>query len=293
MVPWITITRGGARSDDPGRAVRGVHPGWDDVPLRRALNGVVACHRGAHAARSRGDLEATVGNAGYTGDGLRRGRVAGRARGFGRHRSRELERHRASAGGGNPGAGAVLRRVAHRSRATASRGRGAGAIARDRTAADDRARRPRGGRHLRPSDRRRDRDPGNCVGADRRRAGAGGCDRTAHPGEDPPGAERREWAQRRYLRAAAVRSRGAGRRGVGDLGGPQRRDAAARGDRLRSRRRSGGRAGGRRDRYPRRPPRPDRACVAAGDFRPQGPRSPTAPQPRSAGQASSPRSSPG
>ena len=47
--------------------------------------------------------------------------------------------------------------------------------------------------------------------------------------------------------------------------GRSARDAAARGDRLRGRRRGGRRAGGRDDRHPRRPPRPDRGPVAAGD----------------------------
>ena len=37
------------------------------------------------------------------------------------------------------------------------------------------------------------------------------------PGADPPGAQRRERAQRRNLRTAAVRGRGGGRREIGDL----------------------------------------------------------------------------
>ena len=170
--------------------------------------------------------------------GVRRGRVAGGARGARRDRPRELERDRASAGGGDAGAGAVLRRLAHRSAAASPRGWGAGAPARHRAAADDRARCRRGGRDLRAAERRGGSDPGDRVGADRRRAGAGGRDRAACPGQDPPGAQRRERAQRRHLRAAAVRGRGGGRRRIGDLGGPQRRDAAARGDRLRGRRRA-------------------------------------------------------
>ena len=116
----------------------------------------------------------------------------------------------------------------------------------------------RGGRHLRPAERRGGRHPGGRPGADRRRAGAGGRHRAARPGEDPPGAQRRERAQRRDLRPAAVRGRRRRRRGIGDLGGPQRGDAPARGDRLRGRRRGGRRARGRGDRHPRRPPRPDR-----------------------------------
>ena len=121
--------------------------------------------------------------------------------------------------------------------AASPRGRRAAAPARHRAAADDRARRPCGGRDLRTADRRGGRHPGGRPGADRRRAGAGRRHRAARPGADPPGAQRRERAQRRDLRAAAVRGRGGGRRGIGDLGGPQRRDAAARGDRLRHRRR--------------------------------------------------------
>ena len=101
------------------------------------------------------------GDAGHAGDGLRRGRVAGRTPGARRDRPRELELDRADAGGGDAGARAVLRRIAHRSPAASPRGRGAGAPARDRTAADDRARRRRGGRRLRPADRRGGRDPGD------------------------------------------------------------------------------------------------------------------------------------
>ena len=62
-----------------------------------------------------------------------------------------------SAGGSDARAGAVLRRLAHRSRAASPRDRGAVAPARDRTAADDRARRARGGGDLRPADRSRRR----------------------------------------------------------------------------------------------------------------------------------------
>ena len=64
---------------------------------------------------------------------------------------------------------------------------------------------------------------GRRPGADRRRARAGGRDRAAHPGADPPGTQRRERAQRRDLRPAAVRGRRGRRRGIGDLRGPQRR----------------------------------------------------------------------
>ena len=70
---------------------------------------------------------------------------------------------------------------------------------------------------LRPADRRGGGDPGDRAGADRRRARAGGRHRAARAREDPPGAQRRERAQRRDLRAAAVRGRGGGRRGIGDL----------------------------------------------------------------------------
>ena len=41
------------------------------------------------------------------------------------------------------------------------------------------------------------------------------------PGQDPPGTERRERAERRDLRAASVRGGGGGRRGIGDLGRPR------------------------------------------------------------------------
>ena len=149
---------------------------------------------------------------------------------------------RANAGGGDAGVRALLRRLAHRPGAAPPRGRAAGAAARHRAAADDRARRPRGGGALRPADARGGRDPGGRARADRRGARAGGGHRAAHPGADPPGAERRERAQRRDLRAAAVRRRRGRRRRVRDLRRPQRRHAAARGDRLRDRRRGGRRA---------------------------------------------------
>ena len=62
-------------------------------------------------------------------------------------------------------------------------------------------------------------DPGRRAGADRRGARTGGRHRAARPGADPPGTQRRERAQRRDLRAAAVRGRRGGRRRIGDLGG--------------------------------------------------------------------------
>ena len=57
------------------------------------------------------------------------------------------------------------------------------------------------------------------------------------PRSDPPGPERRERAQRRDLRAAALRGRGGRRRPVGHLRGANRDDPSARGGRLRHRRR--------------------------------------------------------
>ena len=154
----------------------------------------------------------------------------------------------------------------HRSRAAAPRGRACrcvcSAIGLPLTIALG-AR--RGGRDLRSADHRGGRHPGRGPGADRRRAGAGGRHRAAHPREDPPGTQRRERAQRRHLRPAAVRGRRGRRRGIGDLRGPQRRHAPARGDRLRGRRRCRRRARRRGDHHLRRPPRADRRCVAAGD----------------------------
>ena len=75
----------------------------------------------------------------------------------------------------------------------------------------------------RSAERRRGRDPGGRPRADRRRARPGGRDRAAHPGADPPGTQRRERAQRRHLRPAAVRGRRGRRRRIGDLRRPQRR----------------------------------------------------------------------
>ena len=85
------------------------------------------------------------------------------------------------------------------------------------------------------------------------------------PAADPPGTQRRERAQRRDLRAAAVRGRRGGRRRVGDLRRPQRRHAAARGDRLR--RRSAASSAGLLIAaivIQARPAGPDRGRVAAG-----------------------------
>ena len=142
---------------------------------------------------------------------------------------------------------------------------GAGAPAGDRAAADDRPRHPRGRRAVRPAQLGGGTDPGRRAGADRRRAGPGGGHRAARARRDPAGPERGERAQRRHLRPAAVRGRGGGRRGIGDLRGARRGDAAVRGDRLRDRGRRGRRAGGRRHRHPRRAPWADRGRVAAGD----------------------------
>ena len=203
------------------------------VLRRRHLDGVVPCHRRAHGSRGRGDLAAAVRDAGHAGDGLRRGRAAGGARGAGRDRPRELERHSANAGGGDAGAGPVLRRVTHPSRTASPSGRGPGTPARHRPAADDRARRRRGRGDLRTAVRRGGPDPVDRAGADRRRARAGGRHRAARPGKDPPRAQRRERPQRRDLRAAAVRRRGGRRRRVRDLRGPRRGNPPARGDRLR------------------------------------------------------------
>ena len=237
----------------------------DDVRVARALNGVGPCHRGSHRARSGGGFGAVVGHAGHAGHGVHRGRAAAGSRGVRRDRPRELGRDRASAGGGDTGAGFVQRRLAYRSPSASPRGRGAHAPARHRAAADDRARRRCRSRDLRAAEHRRGSDPVDRAGADRRRTGPGRRDRAACPGPDSPGAERRERAQRRHLRAPAVRGRGRGRRRIGDLGGPQRCHVAARGDRLRGCRWAGGRARGRGDRHPRRSPGPDRGPVATGD----------------------------
>ena len=128
--------------------------------------------------------------------------------------------------------------------------------------ADHRPRRRGGDRGLRAADLGGGRDPRDRVGADRRRTRPGGRHGTAHTAAHPPGPERRERAQRRDLCAAAVRRRGGGRRAVRDLGRTQRRDAAARGDRLWPGRRCCGRSLDRDDRHPRRSPRSDRASVA-------------------------------
>ena len=140
---------------------------------------------------------------------------------------------RARPGGGDARAGALLRRLAHRPGSIAACRRRPGAAARDRAAADDHPGCGGRGCALRGAERRRGRDPRDRPGADGRRAGAGRRHRAARATEDPPGTQRRERAQRRDLRAAAVRGRGGRRRPFRDLGRPQPRDAAARGDRLR------------------------------------------------------------
>ncbi len=116
----------------------------------------------------------------------RRRRRSMRPPGCGRGAER-LELGGASAGGGDSWAGAVLRRLAHRSPAASPGARNAASSTRDRTAADDRARRPVGGGDLRSADRRGGDDPGSGPGADRRRTGPGGRHRAARPGHDPPG----------------------------------------------------------------------------------------------------------
>ena len=135
---------------------------------------------------------------------------------------------------------------------------------RHRPPADDRARCRCGGWHLRPAEHRRGSDPRNRVGADRRRTWPGGRNRAAGPKANSPGPERRERAQRRDLRAAAVRRRGRGRCGVRDLAWAQRGHPSARGDRLRRGRRCCGRSADRGHRHLRRSARSDRASVAAG-----------------------------
>ena len=81
------------------------------------------------------------------------------------------------------------------------------------------------GRPLRRAERRRGRDPRDRPGADGCGAGTGGGHRAARAAEDPPGPQRRERAQRRDLRAAAVRGRCGRRRGVRDLRRPQPRQS--------------------------------------------------------------------
>ena len=110
----------------------------------------------------------------------------------------------------------------------------------------------------------RGRDPRDRVGPDRRRAWPGSRHRAPGPAADSPGPEHRERTQRRDLRAAALRRRGRGRRGVRDLGRAQRLDPPPGGDRLRRGRRRSGRSADRSDRHPGRPPGPDRARVAPG-----------------------------
>ena len=185
-------------------------------------NALVSRHRGAHplgvatiSARLSGTpitpamLFVVVGS-------------AGRAQGARRGRHRELEFHRAHAGGGDAGARALVRRLAHRFRAAPARVRRAGAAPGHWPPADDRARRCCGGGGLRPVDLGRGRDPRDRVGPDRRRAWPGGRHRAPGPATDSPGPEHRERTQRRDLRAAALRRRRRGRRGIRDSDGRNR-----------------------------------------------------------------------
>ena len=133
----------------------------------------------------------------------------------------------------------------HRPQGAAARGLGSAAAARDRAAADDRPRSARRRRDLRRVDLLGGRHRRGDPGADRRRPRPGGRHRAARPDSDPPGPEHRERAQRRDLRAAAVRGRcGRGRR-IADLRGANRDHPSARGGRLRDRRRGRRRAGDR------------------------------------------------
>src|SRR4051794_8811551 len=91
------------------------------------------------------------------------------------------------------------------------------------------------------------------AGRGRRRAGA-----PSHP----TGAQRRERAQRRHLRAPPVRGRRRGRPGVGHLGRAGRGNARARGDRLRGAGRRGGGRARRRHHHRGRAARPHRPRVA-------------------------------
>ena len=113
------------------------------------------------------------------------------------------------------------------------------------------------GNQLRGGVRARDR-----ARLHRRRARPGGRLRRARPVPDPPGAERRERAQRRALRAAVLHRdrdrRGGGGHGFGALRGPAR----ARADRLRADRRRRRRSAGRHRAAARRAPAADRAALA-------------------------------
>ena len=186
--------------------------------------------------------------------------AAGRSRGARRDRPRELERDRPHAGRGDAGARAVLRRLAHRPRRscaarsvvpvrllgiglplTIALGAVAAALVFDQLTIQEAV-------ILAVVLAPTDAALGQAVVTEPR-----------VPRADPAGPQRRERAQRRDLRAAAVRRGRGRRRRVRDLRRPQRRDAPARGDRLRGRSAASSAAllvAAIVD--PRRPPRPDR-----------------------------------
>ena len=116
---------------------------------------------------------------------------------------------------------------------------------------------------LRSADGWRGRDPGGDPGAHRRRPRPGGRHRAARPGPDPPGPERRERAQRRDLRAAAVRRRRGRRRRIAHLRRAKRAtlllEEIGYGVARRRRRRAPDRSGRRLC----RPPGPDRRQLGA------------------------------
>ena len=253
---------------------------------------MVTDDRGAGADRRRRRLEEAVGNADHARDPLRFDRAPGRPRGPRRGRHLEHQLDRASAGRGDAGPRALLRRLAHRPREAAAGDLAAAPPARNRPAADDRPRRTGRCADLRSADGWRGGDPGGDPGAHRRRPRPGGRHRAARPGSDPPEPERRERAQRRDLRAAAVRGRRRRRRRIAHLGRAKRGDPAARGDRLRRRRGSRRRAPDRSRHRLCGPQGPDRGHLAPGDPGARAPPSPTAPRARSTDRASSRPSSP-
>ncbi len=226
---------------------------------------VVTGDRRSRVSARRGNLQATVGHTPHGRDPVRGDRRARRTRGPRRRRPLGRQRDGPDAGRGHPGARVVHGCLPDRPAGAAARGGRPDSAARDRTAVDDRLRRPCRGPALRRDDVRRGRDPRRDPRADRCGARAGRRHQSAGSRADPARPQCRERPQRRDLCAPAVRGGGDRRRRVGDLGRPQRDHPAARGDRLRRAGRGGCGSSDRGRADPRRPPRADRGQVAAGD----------------------------
>ena len=215
------------------------------------------------AAPGGGSLAPTNRHAVYAGNGVRPDRSARRPADHRRGDGRPDECGGAHAGRGDARGGAIRGRVPDQDACTETRVCSPSASAGDRTAAHHRRRCGACRRDVCALECRRGAGLGGAAGAYRCGPWAGGRNRAEPAVAHSTGAQRREWPERRDLRAAVADRARRGRRRGQDGDEPARDQDSGGGDWLRHSRRGGGGVGRRRGRCGRQSPGSHQRLVAA------------------------------